>query len=430
MPPLARTAVAIVLLLAPPPARPADAPIPPAAWVVPGPVELRVGFATPMTAAQAQALVGRAIRFGDAAAPATVAIAGATLADGGRTLILATDPHPFQASYRLDLADGDAGAPPLAYTLAGAEASWAEGDGQGDPAWTASLPEFGTARLARVAASRVADLARPGRLTLRSRIALPAGAKATFRLVADAPFEATLGDANAAAGPGANGRFMADLPFASTGDPAELWAIVETGAGGKAPTLTLAAEGADADAATRALLLPWASPAPAVAADAAPPAAPFDLAGGDPARGAEVFRSQEARCSQCHRAAGQPQGGEVGPDLTDQAGRDLALIYRDLAEPSVVIRPDYITYTVARTDGQVAVGVLRAQGADALRILDTDAKATLIPRGEVADIQPSGASVMPVGLAGALGEARVRDLLAFLRAQPPAIPARPSRNDR
>jgi putative heme-binding domain-containing protein len=426
MPPLARPAAAplfIILLLC----RVANAQTPPpaVAWAVPGPVALRVGFATPIDPAQARAFVGRAIPFGpvggapDAAPLGSVAIAGATLEDDGRTLVLATDPHPFQAAYRLEFPP-ELPLPPRVYTLDGAEASWAGGDGQGEPAWTVGLPAFGTAPLAQVAPRHAADLARPGRLTLRSRLALPAGARATFRLTADAPFEAVLGDASAAAEKTENVAYALTLPFESAGDLAELWAIVETGGGGKVPTLALAIEGAD----VVSLLLPWASPAPIASADAAPPAPPFDLAGGDPARGAEVFRSQEARCAQCHRAAGQPEGGAVGPDLQNQAGRDLALIYRDVAEPAAVIRPDYITYTVARADGQVAVGVLRAHGPDALRILDTDAKATEIPRAEVTDIQPSGASVMPVGLAGALGEGRVRDLLAYLRSQPPAKPAR------
>lgn len=387
--------------------------------IVAGPIEVRIHNATPITPAQAEAFVGRSIAFTAIGAPANtpplgrLAIAGARLADGNRTLILATDPHPFQAAYRLEFPEALARTP-VVYTIHGAEASWAEGDGQGEPAWTVSLPAFGTSTLAP---TQTASLAKPGQLTLRSRVVLPAGRTATFHLTASAPFEAILGDFSGMSEEAADHGFTLDVPYTSQGDPAELWAILETGREGQAPTLTLSVR-SDDNTPAPALLLPWANPAPPGVANPAPITLPFDLAGGDPTRGAEVFRSQEARCAQCHKAGGE--GGDVGPDLVNQSGRDLALIYRDVAEPSVVIPPDYITYTVARHDGQVAVGVLRAKGPDTLRVLDTDAKETLIPREDVADIQPSGASVMPVGLVGALGEQRVRDLLAFLHALPPA----------
>ena len=65
-------------------------------------------------------------------------------------------------------------------------------------------------------------------------------------------------------------------------------------------------------------------------------------------------------------------------------------------------------------DGRVAMGVVRAEGADALKVGDIDAKQTVIPRAEVEEIRPSPSSIMPVGLLGAIGEERTRDLLAYL----------------
>src|SRR5690606_38215326 len=142
--------------------------------------------------------------------------------------------------------------------------------------------------------------------------------------------------------------------------------------------------------------LPWSPSAPPTAAEV--PAPPFDLSGGDPARGREIYRSEVSRCATCHKIGGE--GGEVGPALDKLAGADPARIYRDLADPSAAIAPEYMTYTVAMNDGRVAVGVVKAEGAGSLRVLDTDAEETPIPRGEVADLLPSGTSVMPVGLAG------------------------------
>jgi putative heme-binding domain-containing protein len=83
-----------------------------------------------------------------------------------------------------------------------------------------------------------------------------------------------------------------------------------------------------------------------------------------------------------------------------------------------VINPDYISYTVALKDGRVAVGVVRAEGADAIRVSDTEAKTTVVPRAEIEELRPSATSIMPVGLVGAIGEAGMRDLVAYLTTPP------------
>jgi hypothetical protein len=66
----------------------------------------------------------------------------------------------------------------------------------------------------------------------------------------------------------------------------------------------------------------------------------------------------------------------------------------------------------------VLVGVVRAEGADAVRVTDTDAKTTIVPRHQIAELRPSSTSIMPVGVVGALGDGSVRDLLAFLTRAP------------
>jgi putative heme-binding domain-containing protein len=71
---------------------------------------------------------------------------------------------------------------------------------------------------------------------------------------------------------------------------------------------------------------------------------------------------------------------------------------------------------VAMKDGRIAMGVVRAEGADAVKVSDIDAKQTIIPRADIEEIRPSSSSIMPVGLLGAIGEDSTRDLLAFLTA--------------
>ena len=84
------------------------------------------------------------------------------------------------------------------------------------------------------------------------------------------------------------------------------------------------------------------------------------------------------------------------------------------------VYPYFVPYTVALKDGRVLVGTVRAEGASAIKVTDTEAKAIVVPRADVEDVRPSATSIMPVGLAGAIGEARLRDLVAFLTSPGPA----------
>jgi len=410
----------------------AEPPAPrPLAWPA-GPMEVRVAFPRPIDPAGVAGLAGRTIPFGEppggggGGAIGAIRIAGAKLADGGRTLILFTDPHSRRATYTLDLpglraAGGPAGgeAVRLDYDLSGVAVTWDDGKAGATPAWSGWWPALDV-EAARALAARSVEhgrliplLSRPGRLSLGTRAILPAG-KATLTLEASGPIvEASVG--GLAADDEGKARVALESESESTGEPAELALALRTGVGA-APLTLRASYRAGADPADRPLpagrlMLPWAPSAPPAAAPAAPP---FDLAGGDPGRGEAVFFGEEGKCATCHKARGR--GGEVGPGLDAQAGRDRAAVYRDINEPSAVIHPDYQPYTVALKDGRVAVGVVRAEGADGVKVVDNGAKATTFPRAEVEELRPSGTSIMPVGLAGALGEARMRDLIAFLTA--------------
>ena len=139
-----------------------------------------------------------------------------------------------------------------------------------------------------------------------------------------------------------------------------------------------------------------------------------------------IFFGAQARCGQCHAYRGQ--GEAVEPDLSDVGRKGNNALYQSIAAPSLEIAPEYVPYTVAARDGRVLAGVVRAEGADAIRITDTTAKVTTLRRDEIEQIRPSATSIMPVGLAGAVGEAAVRDLIAFLTssASPAGQGARPT----
>lgn len=423
----------------------ADGPMPPrvvSAWAA-GPMEARVAFDRPVDPSIAAGAVGRTIGFGEGAkagAPSagrpggdrgSLRIAAARLVDDGRTLVLVTDPHPRESTYAMALpgvkAPGDPGpgsTGDASYTLGGVEVTWAEGEAKGaKPAWSGWWPhvEPSVARELTAGSAEHDRLwpmtARAGLLTLRAFVALPQGESAVA-LDAGAPFEATLGTEAAKSVAASPTSHRATLKAESTGEAIELSMALRTGGGGPIRLKVAATDArnpAGGPIPRPAFVLPWAPPTPATAP---PPTAPPELlTGGDPGRGEVVFYGEQAKCAACHQVRGK--GGLVGPDLTDLAGRDRAWIYQNIVEPSATIHPDYVSYTVALKDGRVAMGVVRAEGADALKVADIDAKLTVIPRAEVEEIRPSTSSIMPVGLLGAIGEDRTRDLLAFLTAPGP-----------
>jgi putative heme-binding domain-containing protein len=424
----------------------ASADRPAAIWPS-GPLDVVAAFERPIEPARAQALVGQSIRYDEPADPAkgpgrqdrqggALRIVGVRIRDSGRTLLIATDPHPRVARYVLPLAAlgaepgskqaRDSGA---AYDLSGVEWGWnpATDDAGADPrssGWWPTLDVETSMRITRGSRPHeesLALLAQPGRLTVSALVRLPEGTVA-FRLESTGAIEeATLGESQgepaALKGPDGLHRVELTVPANAKGEPLFLTFRVQTGRGRQPIALraTYRRHGDKTDHALAhdQLILPWAPGSPD-AATTAPLVLP-DLSGGDAGRGQALFSGDQARCAQCHTFRGQ--GGKVGPDLTEIGKKGRAEIYRSMAAPSAAIEPDYTSYTVATKDGQVLVGVVRAEGQDAIRVTDTNARSVVIPRDQLAQVRPSGTSIMPVGLAAMLGDAAARDIIAFLTSK-------------
>ena len=437
-----------------------DAPQPVAAWAA-GPMEARVAFDRPLDPKVASAVVDGSVAFGEHVRAAdrfeahkppykavkrqreaprgTLRVTSASLVDGGRTLALATDPHPWDVTYALTLpgvrAEGRAGsgsAVDLDYDLAGVEATWK--GLRGEEAWSGWWPHLDTAVVRALTAGSAGHercftlLARAGRLTLRTQVRLPKG-RTALRVEADAPFESKLGAETTPSAPGPGGSHHTKTAVDSTGGPVEFSVFVETGVGGRPPKLqswySTEADRTERPITPDRLRPPWSPvrpPAPVTPTGPRP-----DLAGGDPRKGEAVFFSEQARCSACHKLRGK--GGDVGPDLSNLVHRDAASVQRDIAEPAATIHPDYVPFTVALKDGRVLAGLVRSEGEAALRVTGTDARTAVVRRDEVEELRPSATSIMPTGLALGLGEAKVRDLLAFLLTPAPEAGAKDPQKD-
>jgi putative heme-binding domain-containing protein len=424
------------------------------AWPA-GPFEVRVAFDTPLDPGVIKVASGRLIPFEEEASvlqqakpnkkakkarpsrvvlPAshrgTLRIAAARLDDDGRTLVLFTDPQPRVATYSLHLTGIRAPGQPapgesidLMYGLGGVEAAWSEKRGPAAPTWSDWWPDLDPGIVRQLTRGSLmherslALLSRPGQLELRTLVVPPKG-RHTLRLVSNVALAASIGGENVVAVAVPDIGYKIDHAVDFAGEPIDLTVTLPTGVGGK-PTRLKASyfkdeNSKDVRLAHERLLLPWASINPPTPAE--PPLLPPAMAGGDPAKGEAVFFGAQAKCSSCHSIGGK--GGTAGPELGHQFERPSAEVYRDIADPGVWINPDYVAYTVALKDGRVLVGIVRAEGADTIRVTDTDARSTVVRRGQIEEFRPSSTSIMPVGLAGAIGDGPLRDLLAYLTSPP------------
>lgn len=162
-------------------------------------------------------------------------------------------------------------------------------------------------------------------------------------------------------------------------------------------------------------LVPWAPESPPEATIAIAPA-PYELAGGSSEKGREVFFSQAAKCSSCHAIDGQ--GEKIGPELTGLRGMNPQLVFHHINAPSDRIHPAYPSFSIALKNGQVAMGVVRSLNSNEMEVRDTDARSLKFQINEIEEIRPSSSSIMPSGLAGAIGESSMRDLIAYLTQIP------------
>jgi putative heme-binding domain-containing protein len=400
-------------------------PRPVAIWPS-GPLDVVVTFPNPVTPELATSLVGQSITYRDprhevsgqqaSPQPGTLAIAGARLIDSNRTLILATDPHPRPDRYRLRLGR-DPGCIESDYDLSGVDVAWSKADDKdnagSDPDWQGWWPGLDLDAVRRATRGSTPHergferLGEPGRLVVSAQVILPPG-EVQVRLESTSPVsEAALGDEQASE----RGEFT----FRSRGEALFLTFTLETGPQGRPTSLRVVyrvgKEGPFRAIERDRIFLPWAPLASGRTTEPAPASRP-DLVGGDARRGAELFFGDQAKCSQCHAIGGR--GGTVGPDLTEIHRKGMEHVYQSIAAPSAEIAPDYVPFTVAARDGRVLAGLVKAEGADSIRVTDTNAKSSILRRDEIDQIRPSATSIMPVGLAAAIGQGGLRDLMAYL----------------
>lgn len=332
----------------------------------------------------------------------------------------------------------------LAFDQTGCEATWTPSDGS--PAWNGWLPhlDLDVSRQLTIGSASHDTLWRamrqPGELVLRAQLdltdmlrpAVQPGStidykyppeQVTVEFTTNSP-GATLTLATARGGDGvSSGAPSASVRFTAPSDsrslvPVELRLRLRDGQPSLSAAWTTNEDDRPRPFALRRIVVPWArrneQPAESNVALKVP-----ELEGGSWVRGYATFFSEKAACAKCHTIYGR--GGTIGPDLSNLVHRDYASVLRDISHPSFAINPDHLTYTAILRDGRVLTGVVRSTG-NTTSIGAIDGNVVEVATDEIDSLAPSGISTMPEGLATALGEAALRDLLTFLLTAPPHMP--------
>jgi putative membrane-bound dehydrogenase-like protein len=147
------------------------------------------------------------------------------------------------------------------------------------------------------------------------------------------------------------------------------------------------------------------------------PLPPFDelvSREGNAEHGRELFyREGKNACSACHRVHGRGQW--VGPDLSTigtKYGKDGLLT--SILSPSAAIGYNFRSYVVALTDGRVLTGLPVEESADRLVLKTADGKRISIDSAEIDERRLADVSLMPEGLAQAVTDQELVDLLSYL----------------
>ena len=135
---------------------------------------------------------------------------------------------------------------------------------------------------------------------------------------------------------------------------------------------------------------------------------------GDPMSGKLVFKRS---CASCHRFAGQ--GTAVGPDLDAIKQRPSEVLLIDILDPSRVMKPQYQSYTVQTTQGQLFTGIVVNETANGLKLQQADGSRLEILRIDIESLQSTGVSFMADGLEQQIDINAMADLLAFLQQNQP-----------
>jgi len=130
---------------------------------------------------------------------------------------------------------------------------------------------------------------------------------------------------------------------------------------------------------------------------------------GDVGRGRKVFRKI---CAVCHRLEGH--GKAVGAELAGIADRGLDAVLLNVLDPNREVKPKFLSYVTATTEGRILTGMIVAETANSLTIQRSDGTTATVLRVDIEELNSTGLSFMPEGLEKQVTVKMMADLLVYL----------------
>ena len=132
---------------------------------------------------------------------------------------------------------------------------------------------------------------------------------------------------------------------------------------------------------------------------------------GDVARGRKAFRKI---CAACHRLEGH--GKAVGAELAGIADRGLDAVLLNVLDPNREVKPRFLSYVTATTEGRIVTGMITAETANSITLQRSDGTIMTVLRVDIEELNSTGLSFMPEGLEKQVTVQMMADLLAYLAA--------------
>lgn len=133
----------------------------------------------------------------------------------------------------------------------------------------------------------------------------------------------------------------------------------------------------------------------------------------DAKKGKELFA---INCSTCHQVNGK-DGKAFGPDLASIRNRDARFILADILDPNRSIADTYELWTLTKKDGRRLSGMVSAKTSESITITSIGGNSETLARSDIARLEASNISAMPVGLESAISVKDMANLLAFLKGK-------------
>ncbi|HWC91403.1 MAG TPA: c-type cytochrome, partial [Pirellulales bacterium] len=135
---------------------------------------------------------------------------------------------------------------------------------------------------------------------------------------------------------------------------------------------------------------------------------------GDAKRGAAVF---EKRCATCHKIG--KVGHAIGPDLTALTDKTPKSLLVAVLDPNRAVETKFISYSAVTDAGLTYQGMLAAESANSVTLLQSDGKEVALLRSDLEALASTGKSLMPEGLEKDLKPQDLADVFALLSESGP-----------